>query len=304
MSVDFQRITNSRFAVGLALSIGRGVPARVGFPLTRFVARRIAGRRNSSMVRSVRANQWVVSQERLSAGELDQAVEETFSHTARCLYNLYRYLEDEEALKRMVSFDSRAEALLEQTNLGQDPIIIVGVHMSNFDFVMRAAAACGMRVLALAMPQSKDTTGYEWQNDLRRKAGVEVVPASMTALRLATGRLREGGSVLTGMDRPLPSSKYRPKFFGRPASLPVMHIHLALKTGAPVVAVAAVMQSDGVLQLLASDPIHMKSHPDRHTEIVLNAENVLNVAEEFIRLAPRQWAMFYPVWPEALAQMP
>jgi predicted LPLAT superfamily acyltransferase len=36
----------------------------------------------------------------------------------------------------------------------------------------------------------------------------------------------------------------------------------------------------------------------------MNTEMVLKVAEGYIRQAPYQWAMFYPVWPEALNEMP
>jgi KDO2-lipid IV(A) lauroyltransferase len=99
-------------------------------------------------------------------------------------------------------------------------------------------------------------------------------------------------------------SKYCPRFFGRPASMPVLHILLALKTNAPVVVTAAIMRPDGIYQFFASDFIAMQPHSDRHTEILLNAERVLSVAEGFIRQAPQQWAMFYPVWPEALEEMP
>jgi lauroyl/myristoyl acyltransferase len=42
----------------------------------------------------------------------------------------------------------------------------------------------------------------------------------------------------------------------------------------------------------------MQSGPDLKTAIEANAERVLVEAEKFIRLAPNQWSMFYPVWPE------
>jgi hypothetical protein len=37
---------------------------------------------------------------------------------------------------------------------------------------------------------------------------------------------------------------------------------------------------------------------------VNNAEKVLMVAEGFIRRAPQQWAIFQPVWPDLLPQVP
>lgn len=109
---------------------------------------------------------------------------------------------------------------------------------------------------------------------------------------------------MTGLDRPVPVVKHRPRFFGRPASLPVHHVYLALKTHAPIYVVATTMGADGTYRLLVSDPISMCPYPDRKMEMIMNAETVLRVAEGFIRQAPRQWAMTFPVWPEALEQVP
>jgi lauroyl/myristoyl acyltransferase len=65
-----------------------------------------------------------------------------------------------------------------------------------------------------------------------------------------------------------------------------------------------IKQSDGKYHFLFSEPIEMQLHSDKHTEIILNAENILHVAEGFIRHDPSQWAMTFPVWPEAMNQVP
>jgi KDO2-lipid IV(A) lauroyltransferase len=111
-------------------------------------------------------------------------------------------------------------------------------------------------------------------------------------------RLLNGGNVLTGLDRPVETLKYQPKFFGYPASLPVVYTHLALQAKVPVVVVSAITKPDGNYFLYASDPIKMISNGDMYTESVRNAEAVLEVAEEIIRKYPQQWSMFYPVWPQ------
>ncbi len=38
-------------------------------------------------------------------------------------------------------------------------------------------------------------------------------------------------------------------------------------------------------------------------DIVLNAEKVMREAEKFILPYLEQWAMFYPIWPEALTEI-
>jgi lauroyl/myristoyl acyltransferase len=48
----------------------------------------------------------------------------------------------------------------------------------------------------------------------------------------------------------------------------------------------------------------MQSHPDRHQEIIINAERVLHIAEDFIRRDPSQWSMTFPVWPDIMDMVP
>ena len=300
-SVDLQTIINSRFGVGCTLWLGRTVGPGPGYWLADRLARALASLRRTAIVRAVRANQWVIGEGRLSADELDAAVRETFRHTGHCLYDLYHNLGNLEAMRRLLEFGPRVEGLLERCREGKEGLVIGGPHLSNFDFVGQAAAMWGLRFQALSYPQPG--SGYRWQNEMRRKAGIEITPACMASVRQAARRLQEGGMVLTGLDRPDPTSKYRPHFFGRPAALPILHVYLALKARVPVVVAAAVMRPDGVYRMLVSDPIPMRSYTDRQAEVVNNAERVLEVTADFIRQAPRQWAMFYPVWPEALAEV-
>ena len=129
------------------------------------------------------------------------------------------------------------------------------------------------------------------------------MPASFEAFRTAFRQLRLGKTILTGIDRPASNSKYHPRFFGRPASLPLHHIQLALETGAPIVIFVPVRRPDGRIAIASSEEIHMQRFSSREREMLFNAECVLEVAEEFIRRTPEQWGVFQPVWPEALVEL-
>ena len=133
---------------------------------------------------------------------------------------------------------------------------------------------------------------------------MNLVPASGRALRQAAKHLQRGGMVLTGIDRPVSNPKTCPRFFGRAAPLPIHSIYIASKARVPVVIMAAIQQSDGIYQVMASEPIEMEDYPENGTGILRNAENVLKQVEDFIRLAPQQWNMFLPVWPDALEKVP
>jgi lauroyl/myristoyl acyltransferase len=109
--------------------------------------------------------------------------------------------------------------------------------------------------------------------------------------------------VFTALDRPLAKTKYQPLFFGRASHLPVHYISLAIKAEVRVIVAASVWMPDRRYHFLISEPIYLTRYPDRQTELIKNAEAVLQVAESYIRQYPEQWSMFFPVWPAALNEV-
>jgi KDO2-lipid IV(A) lauroyltransferase len=301
MRITPQAIINSRLGIGLALGLARGLPPHAGYRVAYAVAGWIARQRDWDIVQAARANQWVVSGGSLSEEQLDRAVEETFRNTAHCIYDLYHNINNDAALWDQIDFGPAILEIIQKSQKREEGLIIVGMHSCSFDIVMQAAGLRGLQALVITLPQL--TRGYRWQTEMRARVGLEIVPASVASLHEAVHRLRNGETVLTGLDRPLPGLKHRSRFFGRPALLPVHHIQLALKTKVPVVVASALLRPDGIYTFLVSDPLYMRNHSDRETEIRINSEAALKVAEEMICQDPHQWAMFHPVWPEALEEV-
>jgi KDO2-lipid IV(A) lauroyltransferase len=111
-------------------------------------------------------------------------------------------------------------------------------------------------------------------------------------------RLQAGEIVVTGIDRPMEDLKYRPRFFDRPAQLPVHYVQIALAAKVPILLMASFRQPDGRYELVSSDFITLHNQPDRRSELMENAERILELAENIILNAPEQWTMFHPIWPE------
>jgi lauroyl/myristoyl acyltransferase len=302
MAIDIQQLINSNFGIGLFSTVARLIPIRYGHRLANFAADRIATHSDSRLVRAVRANQWVVSGEMPDKHALDQAVHETFRNSARSIFDLYHYLPNPAATRRLVVFNDTVQQLARRPEFGQRGLMIVGLHISNFDLVLRTLTLQGMRPLILTIPNPQGSQRVEYE--IRKKTGMNLVPASLGTLRQAIKYLERGGIVLTGIDRPIPEPKCRPQFFGRPADLPTHHVYLATKAHVPVMIIVTIWKPDGKNDVFTSDLIEMESHPDPNIEMLRNAEKLLRIGEEFIRQAPRQWGMALPVWPEALDQMP
>jgi lauroyl/myristoyl acyltransferase len=295
---------NTRLAIGLGLFASSITPPWIGYPLARAIAHSVAARRRSTMVRAVRSNQWILHNERISSRDLDRAVLRVFQNTGRGLYEFFHFLDHPDAFRRVVEFDASFEAAFDRAKRSTRGTIWVAPHVAGFDVIGRAMVLHGMPMQFLTYPSPPG--GYRWQNEMRELPGALITPMSIGALRQASETLRGGGTVITAVDRPLPKAeaKYRPRFFEHAAILPVFHVRLARRHDLPITVVGARRGEDGHYHVWASDPIPMERRPDLVEETVGNAESVLRVIAGVVRKAPDQWAMLYPVWPEALSTMP
>jgi KDO2-lipid IV(A) lauroyltransferase len=303
--MNLQRMLNSRKAGIWALRISKFLSPAWGVQFSQLVADRIVLSRQLPLVRAIRLNRWVISGGQLAEAELDRAVRDNLRHLARSYYTLFHYIENPAALQKQVEFNQSLEDLIARSQEKKHGVVVAGLHLSNFDLVVQAAAWRGLRCITLTLPDgSENQEAVEWQQIFRRHSGMEVLPASLPDLRQAIRRLQAGETVLTGIDRPVKCAKYYPAFFGRPAHLPTHHIHLALAAGVPLMVFAARQRPDGLYQILSSEEIELQPYTDRQKELACNAERVLEVAASFIRQAPEQWSVTLPAWPEVFPELP
>lgn len=302
ITMNIHQIINSRFGVETVMWLGRMLPPKVGYAVADLAASLISRQRSLSNVRAARANQWVVHDCRATSAELDELVHEMFRNAARCVYDFYHLLEDEAGMMARVKVDPTFEALFQRTLRMEEGTIICLPHMANYDLVGRAMAFRGMRFQAIT--PAVRFSGYQVQNHLRRQMGMLATPASMEAVRMATERLKARGTVVTGVDRPLPESRHAPCFFGLPARLPTAHVRLALRLNLPLFVIGVSQEKDGRYCIWAHGPMEMQRCADPDEEILLNAERVLKIVEENIRRFPVQWNMTFPVWPQVMADVP
>jgi KDO2-lipid IV(A) lauroyltransferase len=299
MNVD--QFTKSRFGVGLGLTVAKAMPAAWGYSLAAWVADQLVKRKGSVMLRSVRLNQWVIHGGRSSPEELDLAAREVFRHAGRCLVDLYHHVTDPDRIRGFFEDSAGIRNLVERSRSRKEGTFLVTIHQSNFDLALLSLGLRGLTAQVLSY--SNPTGGYQVQNQLRTLPGLEVTPINPHALHQAIRRMKQGGMVITLIDRPVEQQEIQLPFFGHPAALPTGHVRMALAAGVPVIVTTVSMRPDGQYQLYISEPIRMQKIPDPKEEIRVNAEAILKEIEGPIRQNPEQWLMFYPVWPDLLGRL-
>jgi len=300
--MPLQNLINGPIGISLILSLSKLLPPKFGYALADSVASILVRQADLDPIRATRANQWVVSGCALNRQELDEVTEKTIRNTARWLYDLYHHLYNRKKILQKVTLSPKLTDFLDTRLGGKEGTILVAPHLSNFDLAGRAIVLSGYDVQALSYPRPH--SGYQWQNKLRRDAGMNITPMSFESMRAAKELLKKGGGVVTGLDRPLDKTNYYPKFFGHPAPVPTSYVRMALQTRSAVLVIAATGLPENNYHVECSDLIYMQPDDDPTIEIEKNAEKVLAEAEKFIRANPTQWGMTYPVWPFALDEMP
>jgi KDO2-lipid IV(A) lauroyltransferase len=302
MTIDLQQVINSSLGLRFVSSLAKRLPPQVGYQIAYILAEQIARQKNSRLTRAICANQWVVSGETLHAEALDEIVRETLHYSARSLFDLYHYSHDVEAMRQLIVFDSSVDIAIHRSEFENRGLMIAGLHLGNFDLVLQWLSKLGWKPLVITIPNPQGGRYIEYE--VRKQAGMNLLPASTGALRQALKHLQRGGIVLTGIDRPIDNPQVFPRFFAHPSALPIHHVFLAIKARVPVVITATYLQPDGKYHVITSEPIEMDFAPDASEAIVRNAEKVLSVAEEFIRRSPRQWSVPLPVWPRSADWIP
>ena len=299
--MNLQKVVNSKFGIQAALWIGKTCPQKIGHRLASFLGGIYGAKKDNNQVKALRSNLWVATGKKLNGKELDKLVKRVFQSSAKCLFDFYHFYGNPEKILSHVDLGKDFPGIMERQSKGEQTIY-VAPHVSNFDLLGQALTVRGVKFQIISYPNPNEA--YQTQNQMREKAGLVITPASFEALSKAKKRLRNGGSILTGLDRPIEDNKYLPKFFGEPAPLPVAYVRLAIETKSPIIIVTPHAIGDGTYKLIISEPIEMVSHPDLHTEIIINTERILKIAEAFILENMDQWFMFYPIWPHLMTETP
>ncbi len=287
-------LVTSRIGPPLGLSLVRLLPAEAARRLAEGLAAAAVRLRGSPVLEAIRGNQAVVRNLPLNHPALELAVREVCGNAARSYLTLYRSMAlGRAALTAACPIEANVRQWLDSASAIGRGVVVAGAHMGSFDTVFLSMQERGLSPQVLSYPNPRGS--YRADNAIRRRYGLDLTPISPAALRTAIRRLQQGGSVLTGIDRPDRAGEWL-EFFGRLAQLPVGHARLAQRTGSLLFVVACVDDGMGAYKIVGAPPLEPSRATDARTAARRLAQKALNVLERFIGERPGEWLMFFPVW--------
>lgn len=269
----------------------------MGYGLAHCAASIIASCR-PAIYHTVRMNLRQVLGAEVADRTLHEMTRQVFYHAGQCYYDFFNAValppEKRQGLIHIPEHFLRH--IHSETEKGRG-VLLLGIHMSNFDLIFLALGAYGlpMQVLSLADPAA----GFRIFNRLRGVGALRVTPISTASLRQAIQLLQSGGIVATGVDRPVPQDQELIEFFGRPAFMPLGPARLAVMTGASTFVGGCYYTPGKGYALQYTGPLELINTGDKKQDILTTARSIIAVVEKYVRERPEQWLMFHPVWSES-----
>ncbi len=123
----------------------------------------------------------------------------------------------------------------------------------------------------------------------------KAVPVSQS-LRPIVRALRANEAVALAADRDVTGGGEWLPFFGALARIPVGHVKLALRTGAPILPCFVVRESDRHSRVYIEEPLFLTPGEDLQRDVREGAQRIVALMERYIRAYPDQWLAFQPIW--------
>jgi KDO2-lipid IV(A) lauroyltransferase len=158
-----------------------------------------------------------------------------------------------------------------------------------------AAAARGLKVTAVTDHYGDDDLNARVMA-ARQRAGVNVVPLSVSAGRAVLAALRRNEVVALVCDLAKDGRNVRVRVCGQEAMVPAGPATLALSSGAPVVPITCRRQQDNRYLLEVQPAIEFAPAGDRDADVRGLSQAIMDRFEPELQRYPEQWYLFSPMW--------
>ena len=172
--------------------------------------------------------------------------------------------------------------------------VLVTAHVGPWDAAARLLHTHLNARVVLVMEPEPDAEARALHDEVRRRAGVEVLPVGATPLDALPllRHLKAGGLAAFQLDRSAPSARVlTTRLFGRPFAVPEGPFRIAALARIPVLPLFAARTGYFSYTIEVGEPLSV-TQPAGEPELVSVAERAVQRLERFIALHPTQWFHF------------
>ena len=207
---------------------------------------------------------------------------------------------DSQSLRKLVDIDGFE--YLERAYARGAGVVLVGMHLGNFDLVGQVLAFSGYRVIVPVEHMHPESL-FAFIMKSRTARGIQAIPVDRAPREMLRG-LARGEIVAVVADRHISGRTLRVTFFGHETSLPAAAASLARRTGAPILVGVGVRKKRGRFQGHIVPVDNSDSAGGRILTEKEVMQRITDVMEGIVRRYPDQWLAFAPVWQEGTAGEP
>ncbi|MBI4882538.1 MAG: phosphatidylinositol mannoside acyltransferase [Actinobacteria bacterium] len=170
-------------------------------------------------------------------------------------------------------------------------------HLGGWEWAGRWITDQGMK-MTVVVEALEPKELFDWFADLRKELGMTVVSTGPQAGTAVLKALRANEIVCLLCDRDIERSGVDVDFFGERTTLPAGPAMMGLRTGAPILPVAAYFTpAYNGHHAIVRPPLPMQRMGKLRDDIGRVTQLLAYELEFLIRRAPEQWHLFQPNWP-------
>jgi lauroyl/myristoyl acyltransferase len=277
-----------------AQALTRVVPRPIAGPLVR-VGSLGYGRASSDTRTLVERNLRRAYGDRLDERRLGRSVDAVFENYGRYWLDSLRLTHmDTAGIERGFHLDG-LEHITAAFDTGTAPILALP-HLGGWEWAAAwLTKVQGWKVAAVA-ERLEPPELYEWFLDYRSQLGMRVIPLGPAAGGEVAAALAARSIVCLLSDRDLKGDGIEVEFFGERTRIPGGPAVMALRSGAPLLPVAAFFDGDGCRGLVLP-PLDTERRGRLRQDVQRVTQDLAAALETLIRMAPEQWHLLQPNWP-------
>ena len=228
--------------------------------------------------------------------EIKQIAKACFENVGKGMIELIYFMDHPHMIQEQAYFEGK-EHLDAAFQKGRG-VIAISAHFGNFPLMLLRCAQEGYKTNAI-IRSTRDEKVEEYFQAQRSKLGLNTIYSHprKQCVDVSLKVLRNNEFLFIPLDQNFGSDGgVFVDFFGQKAATATGPVVFAMRTGAPLLPMFIVRQSDDTHKILIDPPLALQQGRDDKETILMNTAAITQVIERYIRKYPQEWGWMHRRW--------